>query len=131
MARAMPWPCCGPKTRVRRISRSRVPCRRLMRSGSGVVIRPKNIPAWVVCQPKSTSLFREQAGEGGAEVGLLIGEEGLIAGDLLANHTLAIDEDENRDVGVGRALVEIAQANDLVLVHISQRKNRTVALSKG
>src|SRR4249920_1009873 len=27
MARAMPWPCCAPKIRVRRISRSRVPCR--------------------------------------------------------------------------------------------------------
>src|SRR5215212_3700920 len=23
----MPWPCCGPKIKVRRISRSRVPCK--------------------------------------------------------------------------------------------------------
>src|SRR5690348_9842261 len=32
MALAMAWPCTGPRTRVRRMSRSRVPCRRSRRS---------------------------------------------------------------------------------------------------
>src|SRR5580700_174447 len=119
----MPWPCCWPKTRVRRMRRSRVPCRRLIRSESWVGIRPKYTPAWVVCQPKCKKLFREQAGKGGAEVGFLVGEERFIAGDLLADDALAVDEDKNRNEGVRRGLVEIAQANDLVLVHVPQREN--------
>src|SRR5580692_8178870 len=66
MARAMPCPCCGPKTRVRRISRSSVPCNSTIRSlFSWVVIRPKYAPHWVGCQPK----LRSRDNENGAHAG--------------------------------------------------------------
>src|SRR5687768_16295334 len=45
MARAMPWPCSGACSRVRRISRSSVPCRWALCSRSArfrIDIRPKH-----------------------------------------------------------------------------------------
>src|SRR6185369_7982613 len=53
MTRAMPWPCCGPKISVRRISRSSVPCRCALYSPSllfRIDIRPKLAYLWVECQ---------------------------------------------------------------------------------
>src|SRR5690349_22373805 len=41
MAFAMPCPCSGPQIRVRRISRSKVPCSRSSCSSSRVDIRPE------------------------------------------------------------------------------------------
>src|SRR5688572_30435990 len=53
MARAIPWPCCGPKTSLRRMRRSSVPCSRTSRSCSfRVDMRQEYWPSWVVCQPK-------------------------------------------------------------------------------
>src|ERR1700691_1618185 len=40
----MPWPCCGPKTRMRRISRSSVPCRSAVRLVSSRVSILKIVP---------------------------------------------------------------------------------------
>src|SRR4029453_9839201 len=51
----MAWPCCGPKTSVRRMSRSSVPCRCAAYSRSlrfRIDIRPEYAYALVECQPE-------------------------------------------------------------------------------
>src|SRR5262245_31553793 len=55
MARAIPCPCSGPKTRILRINRSRVPCINGIRpsSSSRVDIRPEYELVQVECQPES------------------------------------------------------------------------------
>jgi hypothetical protein len=51
MVFAIAWPCAGPGSKVRRISRSRVPCKSSMRSLSLVDILGENIePSPVECQ---------------------------------------------------------------------------------
>jgi hypothetical protein len=52
MARAMPWPCCAPKSSVRRIIRSSVPWSRATRSCSSfrVAIRQEYRSDWTGCQ---------------------------------------------------------------------------------
>src|SRR5207302_2063400 len=53
MARAMPCPCCGPNTSVRKMSRSSVPWSSASRSLSARVdIRPNPTRLQVSCQPK-------------------------------------------------------------------------------
>ncbi len=52
MAFATPWPCCGPQINVRRINRSRVPCRSSSCSSSRVDIRPEPTAARVRRQPE-------------------------------------------------------------------------------
>src|SRR5438874_2344752 len=48
---AMAWPCAGPRSSVRRISRSSVPCNSSMRSRSSLVdILGENRPLPVGCQ---------------------------------------------------------------------------------
>src|ERR1041385_6760062 len=64
MARAMPCPCRGPRTRVLRINRSRVPCSRAMRSRSSarVDILPKYRGFRVGCQPERRAAPRGGGG---------------------------------------------------------------------
>src|SRR6266702_858904 len=54
MERATPCPWHGPRRRVFRMRRSKVPCNKAMRSSlfSWVAIRPKYLLVRVECQPK-------------------------------------------------------------------------------
>src|SRR3989442_15531019 len=61
MAWAMAWPCAGPKSRVRRISMSRVPCSSSTRLNSlWVDILAEPNAAWVECQGES---YRTRKGQ--------------------------------------------------------------------
>src|SRR6185503_19131005 len=55
----MAWPCCGPNTSVRRMSRSSVPCRCAAYSRSlrfRIDIRPEYAYALVECQPERRAM---------------------------------------------------------------------------
>ena len=52
IARAIPCPCWAPKSSVRKISRSSVPCSSGIRSFSWVAIRPDYETLRVECQPE-------------------------------------------------------------------------------
>src|SRR6266849_6229660 len=59
MAWAMAWPCAGPKSRVRRISMSSVPCSSSTRLNSlWVDILAETNAAWVECQGESRGTAR-------------------------------------------------------------------------
>src|SRR5438552_18237953 len=56
MARAMPCPCCGPNTSVRKMRRSSVPWSSVSRSlSSRVDIPPNPTRLQVSCQPKENA----------------------------------------------------------------------------
>src|SRR6185503_3460732 len=63
----MAWPCCGPNTSVRRMSRSSVPCRCAAYSRSlrfRIDIRPEYAYALVECQPeRRTMVWRRRSTE--------------------------------------------------------------------
>src|SRR5437016_2151642 len=58
---AMAWPCAGPRSSVRRISRSSVPCNSSMRSRSSLVdILGENRAFLVECQGEDTVYTRSE-----------------------------------------------------------------------
>src|SRR5690348_8404285 len=90
MALAMACPWAGPESSVRRIRRSRVPCRSSIRSCSSLVDilgegyagssrMSRGVPAKTVCLRRAVSLLGEELQDGGVRGGGLIGGEQVIS----------------------------------------------------
>src|SRR5260370_1812931 len=95
MVLAMAWPCAGPRSNVRRISRSRVPCSSSMRSFCSLVdILGENKPLPVECQcesPHDKSRIVEASEEPYSTLWALISITGCRAGEILGLKTTGLD----------------------------------------
>src|SRR5712664_38413 len=94
MVLAMAWPCAGPRSNVRRISRSRVPCSSSMRSFCSLVDilgENKSLPVECQCEsPHDKSRIVEAGEEPYSTLWALISITGCRAGEILGLKTTEI-----------------------------------------
>src|SRR5260370_10525545 len=95
MVLAMAWPCAGPRSNVRRISRSRVPCSSSMRSFCSLVDilgENKSLPVECQCEsPHDKSRIVEASEEPYSTLWALISITGCRAGEILGLKTTGLD----------------------------------------
>src|SRR5258708_6729178 len=95
MVLAMAWPCAGPRSNVRRISRSRVPCSSSMRSFCSLVDilgENKSLPVECQCEsPHDKSRIVEASEEPYSTLWALISITGCRAGEILGLKTTDLD----------------------------------------